>query len=84
MAVHRGNRWTSEEDEQLRKLIAAKTSPVLISVKLKRSLVAIRMRLVALRRKAKRKADWLGKASTFRQNPLGYNNERHCSGNRTL
>jgi hypothetical protein len=56
MAVHRGNRWTSEEDEQLRKLIAAKASPVLISAKMKRSLAAIRMRVVALRRKTVRQA----------------------------
>jgi hypothetical protein len=56
MAVHRGNRWTSGEDEQLRKLIAAKASPVLISAKMKRSLAAIRMRVVALRRKTVRQA----------------------------
>jgi len=31
MAVHRGNRWTSAEDDQLRHLIAKKTSITVIT-----------------------------------------------------
>ena len=53
---HRGNRRTSEEDALLRKLIANKTPPLVISVKMTRSLQAIRMRLIALRRRAKGEA----------------------------
>lgn len=52
MAVHRGNRWTSEDDGLLEKLIKDKTPPLVISVRMKRSLEAIRMRLIELRKKA--------------------------------
>ena len=48
MAVHRGNRWTSEEDDRLRNLIAAKTSPVLISVKLKPRIILVDERTAPL------------------------------------
>jgi hypothetical protein len=49
MAVHRGNRWTSAEDDQLRQLIAKKTSITVITAKLKRSSEAVRMRMFKLR-----------------------------------
>ena len=55
MAVHRGNRWTPEEDALLEKLIKEKTPPLVVSVRMKRSLEAIRMRLIALRNKAAEK-----------------------------
>ena len=51
MAVHRGDRWKPDEDDRLQKLIDAKASTTLISAKLNRSPEAIRMRLIALRRK---------------------------------
>jgi len=54
MAVHRGNRWTPEEEERLRKLLSAKASPTLMAAKLNRSVEAIRMRVIVLRRKEKR------------------------------
>jgi hypothetical protein len=49
VAVHRGNRWTSAEDNQLRQLIAEKKSITMISAKLKRSSQAVRMRMFKLR-----------------------------------
>jgi hypothetical protein len=49
VAVHRGNRWTSAEDDQLRQLIAEKKSITVISAKLKRSSEAVRMRMFKLR-----------------------------------
>lgn len=54
MAIHRGDRWTRQDDKQLLELIAQKASPTLISAKLRRSTVAIRMRLIALRKKMDR------------------------------
>jgi len=45
------NPWTTEEDNQLRELIASKASPTLMSAKLKRSSEAIRMRCMILRKR---------------------------------
>jgi len=40
--------WTPDEDDRLREMIIAKASITLMSAKLKRSAVAIRMRIIAL------------------------------------
>ena len=45
------NLWTTEEDDQLRELIASNASPTLMSAKLKRSSEAIRMRCIILRKR---------------------------------
>ena len=55
MAIHRGDRWTPEEEEHLRRLIVAKTSPTIIAAKLRRSLTAIRMRIIVLEKKSARR-----------------------------
>jgi len=47
------NRWTVEDDNRLREMIAANSSITLMSAKLKRSAEAIRMRIVALGRPSK-------------------------------
>jgi hypothetical protein len=41
---HQINKWTPEEDERLKTLLEANTSMHLVSVKLKRSVVAVRTR----------------------------------------
>lgn len=50
------SRWTPEEDDRLRKMILANASVTLISAKLKRSAPAIRMRIIALERSARKMA----------------------------
>jgi hypothetical protein len=47
MAIHRGNRWTPEEDQRLLELIGSGKSWVLISALLKRSQLSIKDRAVA-------------------------------------
>ena len=61
MGVYR-SMWTAQEDALLRELIAKKMSPTLMSVKLRRSVEAIRMRVIVLRRKetAAKKSQRLG------------------------
>ena len=56
MAVHRGNRWTPEDDALLKKFVDDKTPRAVISVRMKRSLEAIRMRVIAQRNKVARKS----------------------------
>ena len=50
MGIHR-SRWTAEEDARLRELIRLRMSPTLMAAKLERSVEAIRMRVISLRRK---------------------------------
>jgi hypothetical protein len=46
---HQLNKWTPEEDERLKMLLEANTSIHLVSVKLKRSVVAVRSRASRLK-----------------------------------
>ena len=47
------SKWTPEEDRILRELIAKKASSTMMVVKLRRTAEAVRMRMIALRRKEK-------------------------------
>jgi hypothetical protein len=47
--TNRSNKWTPEEDERLKTLLEANTSILLVAVKLKRSVVAVRTRASLLK-----------------------------------
>jgi hypothetical protein len=47
--MNRRNKWTPEEDERLKTLLEANTSILLVAVKLKRSVVAVRTRASLLK-----------------------------------
>jgi hypothetical protein len=49
LPTNQRNKWTPEEEEQLKTLLEANTSIHLVAVKLKRSVVAVRSRAGALK-----------------------------------
>ena len=55
MGKGRGIAWTEEEDQLLREMIAANVSDTLMRARLKRSPVAIRMRILKLQKDSKSK-----------------------------
>jgi hypothetical protein len=57
MGKGRGIAWTEEEDQLLREMIAANVSDTLMRARLKRSPVAIRMRILKLQKRLEKQAD---------------------------
>jgi len=55
--INANNKWETEEDEQLRKLIGSNVSTHLIAAKLKRSYLAIKARIRLLKLYRKRRPD---------------------------
>jgi hypothetical protein len=49
VSTNQRNKWTSEENRQLKTLVEANTSIHLVAVKLKRSVVAVRTRASLLK-----------------------------------
>jgi hypothetical protein len=54
VSTNQKNRWTPEEDERLKTLLEANTSILLVAVKLKRSVTAVRTRAGLLKISCKR------------------------------
>jgi hypothetical protein len=66
---HRGIGWTAEEDNLLRDLTAANASDTLIRARLKRSLEAIRMRLLKLKKRREGQTDGLAPTPALAGSP---------------